>query len=49
MPVDFYDSKIKKNKEKIEKLKIKSLNENSGVAFITFISDECVSEIIDNF
>jgi len=47
--VDFYEERIKRNKERIDKMKVKSLTENSGVAFVTFVSHECVIETIGNF
>ena len=47
--MDYFEDLIKKNKLNIEKYKIKSMSENSGVAFVTFVSHECVIETIENF
>lgn len=47
--VDYFEKLIALNKANIEHYKVKSLKENSGVAFVTFVASECVYEVMDNF
>jgi hypothetical protein len=44
-----FEQEIKDLKRKVDYYKVKYLERNSGVAFITFNHSECVQECIVNF